>query len=89
MISVIEEYQPHDPPHVVYEVGVEELHGPALTLRRETAEHKDFGISGEKWFEGMGFYGEILSWSCIFHFAKVIQIWTIYFEKCYLCVSDF
>ena len=40
MVPVIEEDVAEYPPHVIDPVGVEELHGPALTLRRETAEHE-------------------------------------------------
>ena len=89
VVFVIEEDVSHDSPHIVYPVGVEPLHRPSCLGWWKAAEHKNFGISGKKWFQRVGFYWEVVVEICFFHFTKVIQIGVIYFEKCYLCISDF
>ena len=45
----------HDPPHVVLQIGIEELHRPADALGRKAAQHQQAGIFGQEGFEGMPF----------------------------------
>ena len=43
----------HDPPHVVLQVRVEEIHRPADTLRRKAAEHQHPGMRRQEGFKRM------------------------------------
>ena len=56
MLLVIEENQSHDPPHVVDEIRIEELHGPSFPLRREASQHQDMRPFGKKRLQRMAFY---------------------------------
>jgi hypothetical protein len=40
VVFVVEEQYPKDAPHVVGEIGVEELHAPPFAGRWETSEHQ-------------------------------------------------
>ena len=47
---VLEEEEAEDAPHVVLQVGVEEIHAPTFLLWRETSQHQQSGFCREKGF---------------------------------------
>ena len=57
MISVTEEYQSHDSPHVIYEVRVEEVHRPTFLFGRETSQHENLRSFRKERLKRMMFYG--------------------------------
>ena len=64
---VLEEEEAEDAPHVVLQVGVEEIHAPAFLLRREASQHQQSGIGREKGFKRMFFDEGCVGWHrCIF-----------------------
>jgi hypothetical protein len=53
MVAVVEEQLALNPPMVVDEVGVEEVHAPPLSGWRETAQEQDLGAFWQEWFQGV------------------------------------
>ena len=50
VLLVAEEEEAEDAPHVVLQVGVEEIHAPAFLLWREASQHQQSGFGREKGF---------------------------------------
>ena len=53
---VTEETKPVDAPHVVYKVGIEEIHRPTAAGWWETPQHEQSRMLGSKWFQRVLFY---------------------------------
>lgn len=54
-LTVAVKHQSHHTPHIVLEIGIVELHRPARTGRRKTAEHQQPCPLRQKRFEGVRF----------------------------------
>ena len=68
VVFVVEEQETEDPPHVVDEVRIEEVHTPSLLRRRKTSEHQQPCAFGQEWLQRVVFYYSavvFVSHSCI------------------------
>jgi len=53
VVLVGKEHQSEDAPHVVLEVGIEEVHAPAAARWREAAQHEYTGAGRQERLQGM------------------------------------
>jgi hypothetical protein len=59
VVGVFVKNQPHNSPHIVLAIGIEEIHRPALPLGWETAEHKHPRPRRQEWLQGVSLDGDI------------------------------
>ena len=58
IVLVVEECQSEDAPHIILDIGVEEVHGPPFEGWREAAQHEHLRAGWQKRLQGMAFYGD-------------------------------
>lgn len=55
VIRISEKYNSKNPPHIILEIRVVEIHLPSTPRRWEAPEHQDLSMQWEKRRKGMGF----------------------------------
>ena len=55
VVFVLKENPTEDAPHVVLQIGIEEIHGPSCLRRRKTAQHQHAASVGQERFKRMIF----------------------------------
>jgi hypothetical protein len=48
MVLVVEEQMSENPPHIILQIGVKEVHAPSFPWRWKTSQHEQAGVGWQK-----------------------------------------